>query len=170
LNTLFSNNRLIKQSKPSFTSNVFAIYSLQPSIKNTTQEMEQAKSTQKSTKKFFNKIFHSNNNSKKSSSSVSPQNSAFDAFDLTPRTIKNRRSNEEVFPSNSQQQSSSSIVRSNSIQRRYSFSNVHESGQRRLLAAKRAEYQEKMQAFDDLISKRRGSTLRMALAPDVTSY
>ncbi|CAI2170349.1 14290_t:CDS:2 [Funneliformis geosporum] len=110
--------------------------------------MEQAKSTQKSTKKFFNKIFHTHNSSKKNSSSVSPH--AFDAFEIVPRTIKN--------------------LRSGSIQRRYSFSNVHESGQRRLLAAKRAEYQEKMQAFDDLISKRRGSTLRMALAPDVTSY
>jgi len=66
--------------------------------------------------------------------------------------------------------STCSVKRSNSVQRRYSFSNIHESGRQRLIAAKRAEYQEKMDAFDDLIQRRRGSTLRLALAPDVASY
>jgi hypothetical protein len=66
--------------------------------------------------------------------------------------------------------STCSIQRSGSVQRRYSFSNIHESGRQRLIAAKRAEYQEKMDAFDDLIQRRRGSTLRLALAPDVASY
>ncbi|CAG8556942.1 6656_t:CDS:1 [Paraglomus brasilianum] len=55
-----------------------------------------------------------------------------------------------------------------SMPRRYSFSTVHDNGKQRLVAAKRAEYQAKMQAFDELIQRRRGSTLRMALAPDVT--
>jgi hypothetical protein len=137
--------------------------------------MENAKSVQKkSTKKFLNKLF--NNSSKKNSSSVSPQDEWFPTF--TPdnsvsnhvnspysdtATTSSRHSNEEIF----QQQS---VTRSNSIQRRFSFSNVHESGRQRMLAAKRAEYEEKMQAFDDLIQRRRGSTLRLALAPDVTSY
>lgn len=111
-------------------------------------------------------------------------------------TTRTRYSNEELFKPQYKQRSSSStkslssssssttssssssstsstspsVSRSNSVQRRYSFSNVHESGRQRLLAAKRAEYQEKMRAFDDLIQRRRGSTLRLALAPDVTSY
>jgi hypothetical protein len=135
--------------------------------------MESAKNVpKKTTKKFLNKIF--NNNSKKNSSTVSPTNEWFPTFTIdnvshnvnspySHATNRNRHSNEEIY----QHQS---INRSNSIQRRFSFSNVHESGRQRLLAAKRAEYQEKMQAFDDLIQKRRGSTLRLALAPDVTSY
>jgi len=141
--------------------------------------MENAKSLtqKKSTKKFLNKLF--NNSSKKNSSSVSPvspQNEWFPSFTISDNvvthhvnspyshaTTKSRHSNEEIF----QQQS---VARSNSIQRRFSFSNVHESGRQRMLAAKRAEYQEKMHAFDDLIQRRRGSTLRLALAPDVTSY
>uniref|UniRef100_A0A1D1Y8Y2 Uncharacterized protein n=1 Tax=Anthurium amnicola TaxID=1678845 RepID=A0A1D1Y8Y2_9ARAE len=133
----------------------------------------------KSTKNFLNKLFH-NSSSKKNSSSVSPQSPQtewFPSFTVScdnvstnhnssnshAATSNNRHSNEEIF----QQQS---VTRSNSIQRRFSFSNVHESGRQRMLAAKRAEYQEKMQAFDDLIQRRRGSTLRLALAPDVTSY
>lgn len=135
--------------------------------------MENAKSVQKkTTKKFLNKLF--NTSSKKNSSAVSPQNEWFPSFTVSAEyhdnspyshatNKNNRHSNEEIF----QQQS---INRSNSIQRRFSFSNVHESGRQRLLAAKRAEYQEKMQAFDDLIQRRRGSTLRLALAPDVASY
>ncbi|CAG8502946.1 1068_t:CDS:1 [Rhizophagus irregularis] len=139
--------------------------------------MENAKSVQKkTTKKFLNKLF--NTSSKKNSSAVSPQNEWFPSFTVSVDNVvshhnnspyshatnkNNRHSNEEIF----QQQS---INRSNSIQRRFSFSNVHESGRQRMLAAKRAEYQEKMQAFDDLIQRRRGSTLRLALAPDVTSY
>lgn len=137
--------------------------------------MENAKSVQKkTTKKFLNKLF--NTSSKKNSSAVSPQNEWFPTFTVSVDNVvshhnsspyshatNNRHSNEEIF----QQQS---LNRSNSIQRRFSFSNVHESGRQRLLAAKRAEYQEKMQAFDDLIQRRRGSTLRLALAPDVTSY
>src|SRR5688572_29156758 len=110
----------------------------------------------KSQKKNFLKSFFNGSSSKKNSSTVSPQEwipstPSFEALDLTQRTITNRRSNEEVYHSQHQ----SSMVRSSSMQRRYSFSNVHESGQRRLLAAKRAEYQEKMQAFDDLIQRRR---------------
>lgn len=137
--------------------------------------MENAKSVQKkTTKKFLNKLFNTSA-SKKNSSAVSPQNEWFPSFTISDNDIsynnspyshatnKNRHSNEEIY----QQQS---MNRSNSIQRRFSFSNVHESGRQRLLAAKRAEYQEKMQAFDDLIQRRRGSTLRLALAPDVTSY
>src|SRR3989337_3819223 len=106
-------------------------------------------------KKLFNKIFNSQSNSKKNSSTVSPQEwtPSFDALDLsTHRSATNRRSNEEVYNPSQHQ---SSIVRSGSMQRRYSLSNVHESGQRRLLAAKKAEYLEKMQAFDDLIQRRR---------------
>jgi len=136
--------------------------------------MENTKSIQKkATKKFLNKLF--NSSSKKNSSAVSPQNEWFPSFTISDNvsshhvnspysqgTNKNRHSNEEIYQQ--------SINRSNSIQRRFSFSNVHESGRQRLLAAKRAEYQEKMQAFDDLIQRRRGSTLRLALAPDVTSY
>jgi len=136
--------------------------------------MENSKSSQKkSTKNFLNK-FKFNNGNKKSSSSVAPQENewypTFCVSDSTTtthhggysntHTMTSRRSNEEL---------QQSVTRSNSVQRRFSFSNVHESGRQRLLAAKRAEYQEKMQAFDDLIQKRRGSTLR-ALAPDVTSY
>lgn len=137
--------------------------------------MENTRSIQKkATKKFLNKLFHTTS-SKKNSSTVSPQNEWFPTSFTTDNisynnnspyshgTNKNRHSNEEIY----QQQS---INRSNSIQRRFSFSNVHESGRQRMLAAKRAEYQEKMQAFDDLIQRRRGSTLRLALAPDVTSY
>jgi len=134
--------------------------------------MENTKSVQKkATKKFLNKLFHTTS-SKKNSSTVSPQNEWFPTSFITDNvsnnspyshgTSKNRHSNEEIYQQ--------SINRSNSIQRRFSFSNVHESGRQRMLAAKRAEYQEKMQAFDDLIQRRRGSTLRLALAPDVTSY
>ncbi|GBC03744.1 hypothetical protein RclHR1_00530019 [Rhizophagus clarus] len=137
--------------------------------------METPKLQKKTTKKFLNKLF---NNSSKKNTAVSPQNEWFPSFTVSDvgthgahhtnspyshATNKNRHSNEDIY----QQQS---INRSNSVQRRYSYSNVHESGRQRLLAAKRAEYQEKMQAFDDLIQKRRGSTLRLALAPDVASY
>jgi hypothetical protein len=136
--------------------------------------MENVKSVQKkSTKKFLNKLF--NTNSKKNSSAVSPQEEWFPTFTISDNVVSHhinspyshgtknsRHSNEEIFQQ--------SLTRSNSVQRRFSFSNVHESGRQRMLAAKRAEYQEKMQAFDDLIQRRRGSTLRLALAPDVTSY
>ncbi|CAG8588863.1 14495_t:CDS:2 [Racocetra persica] len=98
----------------------------------------------KSTKKFLNKIFHPAGN-KKNSSSVSPHENdsfatSFVALDL-----------------------------SNQLQRRYSFSNVHENGRQKLLAAKRKEYQEKMEAFDDLIQRRRGVTLTYALNSDALS-
>nr|CAG8528861.1 15517_t:CDS:2 [Entrophospora candida] len=53
---------------------------------------------------------------------------------------------------------------------RSSVSNCHESSKKRLLKAKKAEYEEKMQAFDELINKRRGNNLRSTLAYDVASY
>ncbi|CAJ0752814.1 531_t:CDS:2, partial [Entrophospora sp. SA101] len=43
------------------------------------------------------------------------------------------------------------IIRSASMQRRSSVSNCHENSKKRLLKAKKAEYEEKMQAFDELI-------------------
>ncbi|CAG8443315.1 11238_t:CDS:2 [Ambispora leptoticha] len=73
--------------------------------------------------------------------------------------------------SDPEENTKSSMQRSNSVVRRYSFSNIHDNGRQRLVAAKKKEYEAKMAAFDELIQKRRGSTLsRMALAPDVTSY
>jgi|SRR3954471_14489737 hypothetical protein len=138
--------------------------------------MENAKSVQKKSTKKFLKIFQ-NHSSKKA---VSPQEEWFPSFIASDNshhvssshsTSKNRYSNDDVFQGHQHyQQQQQSLTRSNSVQRRFSFSNVHESGRQRLLAAKRAEYQEKMTAFDDLIQRRRGSTLRLALAPDVTSH
>jgi len=143
--------------------------------------MENGKSVQKtvqhkkSTKKFLNKIFQ-NHSSKKA---VSPQEEWFPTFSVSDNMKspsspkKNRHSDDDMFHTyhtNNYQQQQSSVTRSNSMQRRFSLSNVHESGKQRLLAAKRAEYLEKMTAFDDLIQRRRGSTLRLALAPDVTSH
>lgn len=141
--------------------------------------MENAKSVQKKSTKKFLKIFQ-NHSSKKA---VSPQEewfpSSFTTSDNSHQTsshgspyssnvTKNRHSNDDIYQGHQYQQQS--VTRSNSVQRRFSFSNVHESGRAKLLAAKRAEYQEKMTAFDDLIQRRRGSTLRLALAPDVTSH
>lgn len=139
--------------------------------------MDNVKTVQKkSTKKFLNKIFQ-NHSSKKA---VSPQEEWFPTFGASDYAKspsspkKNRHSDDDIYHNyhhqQQQQQQQSSVTRSNSIQRRFSFSNVHESGKQRLLAAKRAEYLEKMTAFDDLIQRRRGSTLRLALAPDVTSH
>ncbi|CAG8702686.1 4632_t:CDS:1, partial [Racocetra fulgida] len=120
----------------------------------------------KSTKKFLNKIFHPAGN-KKNSSSVSPHENdsfatSFVALDL---------SNQRPPPLNSTKSSNNSneafhYERPGSVQRRYSFSNVHENGRQKLLAAKRKEYQEKMEAFDDLIQRRRGVTLTYALNSD----
>jgi len=142
--------------------------------------MENAKSIQKKSTKKFLKIFQ-NHSSKKA---VSPQEEWFPSFIASDNsynsssshsspysshaTKKNRHSNDDVLQGHQYQQQS--VTRSNSVQRRFSFSNVHETGRQKLLAAKRAEYQEKMTAFDDLIQRRRGSTLRLALAPDVTSH
>ncbi|CAH1761702.1 9724_t:CDS:2 [Entrophospora sp. SA101] len=64
----------------------------------------------------------------------------------------------------------SALDLSASMQRRSSVSNCHENSKKRLLKAKKAEYEEKMQAFDELISKRRGNNLRSTLAYDVASY
>jgi hypothetical protein len=135
--------------------------------------MENAKSSQKKSTKKFLKIFQ-NHSSKKAV--VSPQEEWFPSFTVSDNSHasskNNRHSNDDVYhhSQHHQFQQQQPVTRSNSIQRRYSFSNVHESGKQRLLAAKRAEYQEKMMAFDDLIQRRRGSTLRLALAPDVTSH
>jgi hypothetical protein len=130
--------------------------------------MENAKSSQKKSTKKFLKIFQ-NHSSKKAV--VSPQEEWFPSFVVSDHSSsKNRHSNDDVYQSRHNQFQTQSVTRSNSIQRRFSFSNVHESGRQKLLAAKRAEYQEKMTAFDDLIQRRRGSTLRLALAPDVTSH
>jgi len=138
--------------------------------------MENAKSVQKKSTKKFLKIFQ-NHSSKKA---VSPQEEWFPSFVVSDNsnhysssntTSKNRHSNDDVFQGHQHHyQQQSSVTRSGSVQRRFSFSNVHETGRQKLLAAKRAEYQEKMTAFDDLIQRRRGSTLRLALTPDVISH
>ncbi|CAG8710773.1 38291_t:CDS:1 [Gigaspora margarita] len=122
---------------------------------------------QKSTKKFLNKIFHPSGN-KKNSSTVSPHENelapSFVALDLSnhnssrPAVTPIKNSNEPF-----------QYERPSSVHRRYSFSNVHENGRQKLLAAKRKEYQEKMAAFDDLIQRRRGVTLTYALYPEALS-
>jgi len=139
-------------------------------------ENVKTRTQKKSTKKFLNKIFQSHSSKK----SVSPQEEWLPSFVASDNVKspsspkKNRHSDDDMYHNyhhhNHQQQQQTPVTRSNSMQRRFSFSNVHESGRQRLAAAKRAEYLEKMTAFDDLIQRRRGSTLRLALAPDVTSH
>ncbi|RHZ75212.1 hypothetical protein Glove_216g125 [Diversispora epigaea] len=123
----------------------------------------------KKSRKFLNKIFHNN---KKSSVSPNEWTPSFDALDLSSNNNNNYNNhNYSYTPAITNVRSERpSITRSSSIQRRYSFSNVHENGRIRLLEAKRTEYHEKMNAFTDLIQQRRGSTLRVALAPDVASH
>ncbi|CAG8447115.1 5479_t:CDS:1 [Acaulospora morrowiae] len=116
-------------------------------------------------KKKMKNIFHHNKNS-----SVAPNEEwkpSFVALDLTHPAhshyshycAKPARSNKEPSPK--------PVVmnRASPIQRRHSYS---DNGQQRLAALKQAEYAEKMRAFEDLIQKRRGSTLRVLTAPDVS--
>ncbi|CAG8478636.1 7219_t:CDS:1 [Cetraspora pellucida] len=130
---------------------------------------------QKSTKKFLNKIFHPSGN-KKNSSTVSPHENEF-----APSFVALDLSNHGSYPQRPSLNSAKSSTNSNnsnepfhyerpgSVHRRYSFSNVHENGRQKLLAAKRKEYQEKMEAFDDLIQRRRGVTLTNVLNSEALS-
>src|SRR5436190_22029478 len=98
--------------------------------------MENAKSVQKKSTKKFLKIFH-NHSSKKA---VSPQEEWFPSFVASDNSLpysshltnKNRHSNDDVLHGHNYQQQS--VTRSSSVQRRASFSNVHESVRQKLLA------------------------------------
>ncbi|KAG9290426.1 hypothetical protein G9A89_007157 [Geosiphon pyriformis] len=150
----------------------------------------EAKPSHQKSKKFLNKIFHSST-TKKSNATVSPSSSPPDnewkptfmnmeddhkrSTPSSPSTLIlpvpfSSRSTKSSNSDTDEQPNSPTVGRMNSVQRRYSFSNVHDNGRQRLIAAKKAEYQSKMQAFDELIRRRRGSTLRLVLAPDVASH
>ncbi|CAG8490433.1 28_t:CDS:1 [Acaulospora colombiana] len=121
------------------------------------------------TKKLMN-IFHHN----KKNPSVSPNEKewtpSFAALDLSHPAHSHYSHSKYTRPrrSSKEPQKPVPVVRTNSVQRRHSYSNVHENGQQRLAALKQAEYREKMEAFEDLIQKRRGSTLRVLAAPDAS--
>ncbi|CAG8482663.1 128_t:CDS:2 [Ambispora gerdemannii] len=83
-------------------------------------------------------------------------------------SISSTSSTSSSSPSESDSDENTKLSMTSSVHRRYSYSNIHDNGRQRLHAAKKKEYEAKMSAFDELIQKRRGSTLsKIALAPDV---
>ncbi|CAG8449762.1 5919_t:CDS:2 [Dentiscutata heterogama] len=104
----------------------------------------------------------------KNSSTVAPHENEF-APSFVALDLSNHTSSRPAITPTKSSNEPFRYERPSSVHRRYSFSNVHENGRQKLLAAKRKEYQEKMAAFDDLIQRRRGVTLTYALNPEALS-
>lgn len=115
----------------------------------------------------------SSSSSSLSSSPTSSSSSSSFSYSYPPSPNANNQfghRSSQNMPTSTTKTNESSLIRSASMQRRSSVSNCHENSKKRLLRAKKAEYEEKMQAFDELINKRRGINLRSTLAYDVASY